>query len=238
MGRSRKTPRADQSPLRSPRVLSQNWAMTPPSGQYKTRLLAPDTWADFAALVEANNGVWGGCWCIGFHPEGIGKDSTAVGNREAKLAHVRSGSVHQVLVYRGDACVGWCQYGPPTEVATIKNSQTYQKDLDALPDWRIGCVFTGSGCRRQGVARAALAGALGAIRQAGGGVVEAYPEQLEGRGPQRGAYLHTGPESLFAEFGFVRDRRIAKWRWVMRLTLEGQTTHERRLGGGWPGSSS
>jgi hypothetical protein len=26
--------------------------------------------------------------------------------------------------------------------------------------------------------------------------VEAYPEQLEGRGPQRGAYLHTGPESL------------------------------------------
>jgi len=41
------------------------------------------------------------------------------------------------------------------------------------------------------------------------------PEQLRPP-PQRGAYFHTGPESLFADFGFVRDRKIAKWRWVMR----------------------
>ena len=57
------------------------------------------------------------------------------------------------------------------------------------------------------------------IAQAGGGLVEAYPEQVVGRHPQRGAYLHTGPESLFEEFGFVRDRRIAKWRWIMRLRI-------------------
>ena len=44
--------------------------MTPAVTPYTTRLLTPDTWDDFAALVEANNGVWGGCWCIGFHPEG------------------------------------------------------------------------------------------------------------------------------------------------------------------------
>jgi hypothetical protein len=75
--------------------------------QYTTRLLTPDTWDDFAALVEANNGVWGGCWCIGFHPEGISKDSTAAGNREAKLAHVNNGTIHQMLVYRDGRCVGW-----------------------------------------------------------------------------------------------------------------------------------
>jgi hypothetical protein len=80
-------------------------------------------------------------------------------------------------------------------------------------------LFTGSGYRRNGVARTGLAAALSEIRQAGGGAVEAYPEQLDGHGPQRGAYLHTGPESLFEEFGFVRDRRIAKWRWVMRLDV-------------------
>lgn len=74
------------------------------------------------------------------------------------------------------------------------------------------------------MARAGLAGALTAIGEAGGGIVEAYPEQLEGRPPQRGAYLHTGPETLFEEFGFVRDRRIAKWRWVMRTTVESRTT--------------
>ena len=188
-------------------------------GQYMTKPLTPETWPAFAALVEANNGVWGGCWCIGFHPEGIGKNSTVAGNREAKRAHVTNGTVHQILVYLDSECVGWCQYGSPAEVATIKNPKTYEKGLVEPPDWRIGCVFTGSRYRRNGVARAGLAAALSAISKAGGGVVEAYPEQTDGRGPQRGAYLHTGPETLFQEFGFVRDRRIAKWRWVMRLTV-------------------
>jgi hypothetical protein len=186
---------------------------------YETRPLGPDTWDDFARLVEANNGVWGGCWCMGFHPEGVGKGHTAAGNQAAKQAHVRRGTVHQMLVYAQDECVGWCQYGSPAELPNIKNPKAYARDLDELPDWRIGCLFTGSRHRGTGVARAALAATLDAIREAGGGLVEAYPEQVEGRPPQRGAYLHTGPESLFASFGFARDRQIAKWRWVMRLRL-------------------
>ena len=141
------------------------------------------------------------------------------GNHDAKRAHVDSGKVHQILVYRDGECVGWCQYGPPGEVANIKNIKSYQKELVDLPDWRIGCVFAGRGHRRQGVVRAAVTAALSAISEAGGGVVEAYPEQMQGRAPQRGAYLHTGPEALFEELGFVRDRRIAKWRWVVRRTL-------------------
>lgn len=196
---------------------------TTPTGRYETKPLTGETWPDFAALVEANNGVWGGCWCIGSHPEAIGRDSTVAGNRDAKRAHVTNGTVHQVLVYLDGECVGWCQYGPPAEVATIKNPKAYRKDLVELPEWRIGCVFTGNGHRRHGVARAGLAAALSAISKAGGGTVEAYPEQLDGRGPQRGAYLHTGPEDLFEEFGFVRDRRIAKWRWVMRRTVAPST---------------
>jgi len=183
---------------------------------YTTRPLAPDTWADFATLVEANGGVWGGCWCMGFHPEGVGRGQTPDQNREAKHAHVRAGTVHQMLVYDGDACVGWCQYGPPAEIASIKNPKAYEAGLTELPDWRIGCIFTDRRLRGRGVARAAVAAVLTAIEEAGGGLVEAYPEQVEGRPPQRGAFLHTGPEDLFEEFGFERDRRIAKWRWVMR----------------------
>ena len=188
---------------------------------YTTRPLTLATWEDFARLVEANNGVWGGCWCMGFHPEGAGTGHTPGGNREAKRRHVANGTVHQTLVYAGDDCVGWCQYGSPSELPNIKNRAAYQKALQTPPDWRIGCIFTGSRHRGAGVARAAVSGTLEAIRAAGGGVVEAYPEQIEGRPPQRGAYLHTGPETLFEEFGFVRDRRIAKWRWVMRLDLTG-----------------
>jgi len=188
---------------------------------FTTRLLTEETWPDFAALVEANNGVWGGCWCMGFHPEGVGAGKTVAGNKAAKQAHVRAGTVHQVLVYEGDDCVGWCQFGPPVELPNIKNTKAYAKELTREPDWRIGCIFTGSRHRGQGVARAAVAGVVQAIRAAGGGVVEAYPEQVEARPPQRGAYFHTGPETLFEEFGFERDRQIAKWRWVMRLDVAG-----------------
>jgi hypothetical protein len=39
-----------------------------PVSPYVTRPLSPDTWDDFARLAEANNGVWGGCWCMGLHP--------------------------------------------------------------------------------------------------------------------------------------------------------------------------
>jgi hypothetical protein len=187
---------------------------------YTTRHLTADTWADFAELVEANNGVWGGCWCMGFHPEGVGNETTRDQNRDAKQAHVRNGSVHQVLVYDGEECVGWCQYGPPAELPTIKNRKAYDAGVTDLPDWRIGCIFTGKGHRRRGVARAAVTAALAAIEEAGGGVVEAYPEQVEGRPPQAGSYLHTGSENLFEELGFARDRKIAKWRWVMRHRVQ------------------
>ena len=191
----------------------------PEAPAYTTRLLTPDTWDDFAALVEANNGVWGGCWCMGFHPEGLG--GTAGEHREAKLRHTREGTVHQVLVYDGEDAVGWCQFGTPAELPRIKNPKAYEKDLLELPRWRIGCIFTGSRHREQGVARTAVTAVLEEIRKAGGGVVEAYPEQVVDRKPQRGAHLHTGPESLYEDLGFVRDRQIAKWRWVMRLEVDG-----------------
>jgi GNAT superfamily N-acetyltransferase len=188
-------------------------------GEYSTHHLTDETWSDFAALVEANNGVWGGCWCMGFHPEGVGKGHSAEQNREAKLAHVQRGTVHQILVYADGQCVGWCQYGPPAELPNIKNLKAYDAGAGDPPDWRIGCIFTGKGHRGEGVARAAVTAVLGAIAEAGGGVVEAYPEQVEAREPQRGAYFHTGPETLFRELGFERDRRIAKWRWVVRRTV-------------------
>jgi hypothetical protein len=185
---------------------------------YTTRLLTADTWDDFATLVEDNNGVWGGCWCMGFHAEGLQED--AASNRENKHSLVRKGTVHQVLVYDGEACVGWCQFGSPVELPNIKNPKAYDKDLNDLPDWRIGCIFTGKGHRRSGVARAAVSAALAAISDAGGGLVEAYPEQVENRKPQAGAFFHTGPETLFEDLGFKRDRKIAKWRWVMRRRVE------------------
>ena len=132
---------------------------------YATKLLSPDTWDDFAALVEANNGVWGGCWCMGFHPEGLG--GTAEDHRLAKRAHTDRGTVHQVLVYDREVCVGWCQFGSPAELPHIKNPTAYERELAALPTWRIGCIFTGSKHRGQGVARVAVTAVLDKIHRTG-----------------------------------------------------------------------
>jgi len=41
---------------------------------YAIKPLDRTTWPEFARLVERHNGVWGGCWCMGFHREGVGQD--------------------------------------------------------------------------------------------------------------------------------------------------------------------
>ena len=48
---------------------------------YTTRPLTPNPWEDLATLVEANNGVWGGCGCMGFHPEAVGSGTMSVYQR-------------------------------------------------------------------------------------------------------------------------------------------------------------
>jgi hypothetical protein len=104
----------------------------------------------------------------------------------------------------------------PPELPNIKNRRDYDQGADDPPDWRIGCIFTTAKDCGKGVAAAAVVAALDEIRRTGGGVVEAYPEQTEERPPQRGAYLHTGPEELYARYGFTRVRKVGKYRWVMR----------------------
>jgi GNAT superfamily N-acetyltransferase len=182
---------------------------------YSVKALDASTWAAFAALVERNNGVFGGCWCIGFHGE-LDRESPAV-NRRRKRDRVRAGTAHAALVFDGDDCVGWCQFGAPDEVPRIKSRAAYEKGLTTLPDWRIACNFVGKGHRRQGVATAALAGALDLIALLGGGKVEGYPEAV---GSAPAGFLFNGALSTYEKLGFVRDRKIGKHRWVVTKVVE------------------
>jgi GNAT superfamily N-acetyltransferase len=185
--------------------------------RYTVKALDESTWHAFAALVERNNGVFGGWWCMGFHPEGVGRETTPALNRERKLARVRGGTAHAALVFDGDDCMGWCQFGAPDEVPRIKSRATYEKGLMALPDWRIACNFVGKGHRRQGVSTAALAGALDLIADLGGGRVEGYPED---GGSVPAGFLFNGVLSTYERLGFVRDRKIGKHRWVVAMVVE------------------
>ena len=102
---------------------------------YTIKSLDRSTWTAFATLVERNNGIFGGCWCIGFHPEGVDRSAQGEVNRERKHERVRSGTTHAALVFDGEGCVGWCQFGSPDEVPRIKNRAAYEKSQTTSPDW-------------------------------------------------------------------------------------------------------
>src|ERR1700759_2108049 len=92
--------------------------------------------------------------------------------------------------------------------------------LDALPDWRTTCFFTGRTHRRQGVADAGLDGALAEIARLGGGRVESYPEDTTGR-KVSGSFLNNATVSMFERHGFTRERRLGKNHWVVSREIAG-----------------
>src|SRR5579872_7109692 len=98
---------------------------------FEVRPLDAGTWPAFAALVERHNGVWGGCWCLGFHEEGAPGIRSPEERRACKQARVREGRAHATLVFDGDACVGWCQFGSPDELPRIKHRRAYEQGANA-----------------------------------------------------------------------------------------------------------
>jgi ribosomal protein S18 acetylase RimI-like enzyme len=184
---------------------------------YTVRPLDASTWDAFADLVERNNGIFGGCWCIGFHLE---PGERGINYREAKEARVREGRAHAALVFDDDgAAQGWCQYGSPAELPNIKHRRAYDSEAPPLPDWRITCFWVDKKHRGQGIARAALEGALGQIAQAGGGRVEAIPEVTAGREAQ-GRFLFSATVELFEQYGFSRGRQVGKHAWIVSTHVD------------------
>ena len=184
--------------------------------------LNKSTWPDFARLVEKHNGVWGGCWCMGFHFEH--KEPTPhPPHGPAKERRVREGRAHAALVYDGGAAVGWCQFGPTEELPGIKHKKDYQKGLTNLPDWRITCFFVDRDYRHKGVAVVALEGALNEIARLGGGTVESYPEDVDGR-KTSGSFLYNATLGMFERKGFKRMRRLGMHHWVVTKAVRSAST--------------
>lgn len=182
------------------------------------RPLDPSTYPAFEELAERHSGVWGGCWCMAFHAEGGHRVDSVQARRDQKTARVSAGTTHAALVFDGDRCIGWAQFGAPAELPRIKHRRAYDAataDDGERADWRITCFFVDRDRRGQGVAGRALDGAIGLIAGLGGGVVESFPQDAAGVRTSAG-FLHNATLSLFERHGFARVHRLGTATWLVR----------------------
>ncbi|MEV5962334.1 GNAT family N-acetyltransferase [Kribbella sp. NPDC051952] len=182
------------------------------------RPLSVETWDAFADLAERHNGVWGGCWCTFFHTMKEEKTFDADDNRRLKQRLVAEGRAHAALVFDGEEAVGWLEYGVPAELPNINHRKQYEAEMESPPDYRMTCFFVDRRYRRQGVSGVALRGALELVADAGGGVVEAYPQDTAGK-KITASFLYNGTRSLFEQAGFTYQRPKGKIHCVMSKTI-------------------
>lgn len=168
--------------------------------RFSVRELGSSTWPDFERMVEKHNGVWGGCWCTFFHLTNDESKKWSGKHHEYKEKLVRANKSHAALVYDGPDVVGWCQFGPPVEL--VARMSAYAKMGLDLPDWRTTCFFVDRDHRREGVAKAALEGALQFIEAKGGGTVDGYPIALPQGKKYSSSFMWGGTESMYLALGF------------------------------------
>lgn len=189
--------------------------------EYTIKPLSTETWDAFARLCEKHNGMgFGQCWCTWFHPrrKDLGLDADVEAGRPYKEFLVREGRAHAALVFDGDVAIGWCQYGAPAELPSIFHKKEYEAGLESPPDYRLTCIFVDRNHRHEGVAAVAVQGALDLIAQAGGGVVEAYPQDTAGKRISA-SFLYSATRSTFEKAGFGYERPKGKNHCVMRTTV-------------------
>jgi len=158
--------------------------------EYTIKPLSTETWDAFARLCEKHNGEF----------------------------LVREGRSHAALVFDGDVAIGWCQYGLLAELPSIFHKKEYEAGLESPPDYRLTCIFVDRNHRHEGVAAVAVQGALDLIAQAGGGVVEAYPQDTAGK-KISASFLYSATRSTFEKAGFGYERPKGKNHCVMRTTV-------------------
>jgi GNAT superfamily N-acetyltransferase len=187
--------------------------------------------------MDKHNGAGFGCWCTWFHQrckdQGIGEEVEA--GRPYKEWLVQRGKAHAAVVFDGDIAVGWAQFGPPAELPGIHHQKDYEAGLVSLPDYRVTCIFVDRNHRREGVAAVALGGALDLIAQAGGGVVEGYPQDTAGK-KISSSFLYNATRSMYEKAGFAYERPKGKNHCVMRTVVPAASRRAGKGVGGAPGT--
>jgi len=90
---------------------------------FTIKALTPETFDDFAALVERNKGMFASCWCTHFHPDCAEKAQSAEGNRALKQRLVAEGIAHAALVYDAQAGGGRVE-GYPHDTGGVRKKNS------------------------------------------------------------------------------------------------------------------
>ena len=87
-----------------------------------------------------------------------------------------------------------------------------------MPDRRITCFFVDRDYRKMGLSIFALNGALDLIKDLGGGVIESYPQDTQGRKVSN-SFLNNGTKHIFEKAGFSYESNKGKNHCIMRKTI-------------------
>ncbi len=158
---------------------------------------------DLAAIVGPARPGGQACWCLAnrirsAEREQLGPEGQADLVRALCSRDVAPG----VLAYDEGVVVGWAGVAPRSELYAFRRGSRVPW-LDERPVWSVFCFRVAGGHRRQGVARALLAGAVDLARAHGAPVVEGYP--VDNQGTRLDATLvFVGTRSMFEKAGFTK----------------------------------
>lgn len=186
----------------------------------------PDLWHDIE-IIFANIPCWCQYWRVSANEYGRAskeelRTSQLAKRRNALRSQVEGATPPGVIAYIDQDIVGWCGFGPRSEMERLVRSRTIPA-IDDRPLWSIVCFLVRTGYRRRGVARALLHGAIECARLHGAIALEAYPvDPAESRIHTAQAYV--GTVSMFEREGFHRvietkARSAGLPRWLVRLEL-------------------
>jgi GNAT superfamily N-acetyltransferase len=138
------------------------------------------------------------------------------GNRRAFRRVVTAGPPPGVLGYVDGVPAGWCAVAPRDAYPRLDRSKVMAR-VDDEAVWSVSCFFVGRGCRRRGLSRPLLEGALALARRHGARIVEAYPNDLDARTAD--VFVWMGLAETFRAAGFEEVARRAPTRPIMRRRL-------------------
>ena len=187
---------------------------------YRSKALSKHTWEDFEGMFQKHKGVRGGCWCT-YHqlPSSEYNKMSREDRKEYHRKRVEEGIATGLILYEDRTPVGWCQFGKADIFEQLNRNRAYNKldkDHEATPDWRITCIFVDKEYRGRGLSSLILSRTLEMIETLGGGMVEAFPFDLEDSHKPN----YNGSVSMFQQAGFEKVARLGKNIQLMRKNIK------------------